>query len=189
MTDGDDDHLDAYLDAVLVGGREERTVEIVDYRHDWPVRFESERRRLTDALGTTAVRIEHVGSTAVPGLAAKPILDILVSVEDPEDESAYSTALQEAGYELRVREPGHRMFRTPERDVHVHVWRSGGVEEQRQLAFRDRLRASAGARARYEDTKRSLAGRYRDVNYYAEAKSAVIEDILRERDENAPGDA
>jgi len=88
-----------------------------------------------------------------------------------------------------VREPGHRMFRTPERDVHVHVWRSGGVEEQRQLAFRDRLRASAGARARYEDTKRSLAGRYRDVNYYAEAKSAVIEDILRERDENAPGDA
>jgi GrpB-like predicted nucleotidyltransferase (UPF0157 family) len=174
-----DDHLDAHLDAVLVGGREERTVELAAYREDWPVRYEAERERVAGALGDTARRIEHIGSTAVSGLAAKPVVDILVAVDDPDEESSYLPALEAVGYVLRVREPEHRMFRTPNRDVHVHNWRSGGDDERRLLLFRDRLRSSAEARTRYEEAKRSLAGRYRDVDYYAEAKSTVIEDILR----------
>lgn len=96
---------------------------------------------------------------------------------NPEDESSYLPALERAGYVLRVREPGHRMFRTPERDVHVHLWRSGSEDERRHLVFRDRLRSSAEDRAEYEETKRALAPRFRDANAYAEAKGAVIERI------------
>ena len=114
----------------------------------------------------------------MPGLAAKPIVDVMVTVDDPEDEQAYLRRLDGAGYRLRVREPDHRMFRMPERDVHVHLWRSGSEEEHRHLVFRDRLRANAEDRADYERTKRELAGRWRDVNYYARAKSAVIQAII-----------
>lgn len=98
-------HLDQILDEVLVGGRERRTVVIVDYDPAWPRRFELERERIHRALGTQALRIEHVGSTSVPGLAAKPIVDLIVTVEDPADESIVP-AMEAAGYQLRVREPG-----------------------------------------------------------------------------------
>ena len=187
MAAPEDDHLDEYLDTVLIGGREARTVEIVEYRDDWPNRYSAEAQRIAGALGATARRIDHIGSTAVPGLAAKPIVDILVTVGDPEDESAFRAPLEAAGYVLRVREPNHRMFRTPDRDVHVHIWPSGGDEERKLLLFRDRLRSSRDDRLRYEQTKKALAGRYRDVNYYAEAKTAVIEDILRTAADADPG--
>lgn len=111
------------------------------------------------ALGVSALRIEHIGSTAVPGLAAKPIVDLLVAVADPDDESVTVTALEAAGYELRVRELGHRMFRTPGRDVHVHVWGHSDPEMTRHLMFRDRLRRSPADRDAYERLKRELAAR------------------------------
>ena len=174
---GDDD--DDALEGVLIGGREERPIEIVAYRPEWADRFALEADRIRRALGATARRVEHVGSTAVPGLAAKPIVDVMVTVDDPDAESPYRERLEAAGYVLRVREPGHRMFRTPERDVHVHLWAAGGDDETRHLAFRDRLRSSAADRAEYERTKRDLAGRYRDMNDYAEAKSDVIGAIMR----------
>jgi len=170
--------FDDYLDAVLIGGREPRAIEIVDSTPLWAQRFETERRRLEAALGATARGIEHVGSTAVPGLAAKPIVDIMITVTDVDDEAGYRDRLEDAGYVLRVREPGHRMFRTPQRDVHIHVWPEGGADERRHLLFRDWLRSHAEDRAEYEHTKRSLAGRYTDMNYYAQAKTAVIESIL-----------
>jgi GrpB-like predicted nucleotidyltransferase (UPF0157 family) len=171
---------DAYLDQVLVGGREKRAIVIADYDPGWPERFERERERVRSALGPSAIRIEHIGSTAVPGLAAKPIIDILVTVEDPEEESVTAPALESAGYQLRVREPGHRMFRTPERDVHVHVWRDCDREVDRYLRFRDRLRNSPEDRAAYEQLKRHLAERdWADVNDYAEAKRELIESILQ----------
>ena len=151
---------------------------IAEYSAEWPRRFEGERDRIRAALGPVARRVEHVGSTAVPGLAAKPVVDILVTVEDPDDETAYAPALEAAGYVLRVREPDHRMFRTPERDVHVHVWATGSVEERRLLAFRDRLRNDEADRVEYEAAKRALAGRWRDMNYYARAKGPVVERIL-----------
>jgi GrpB-like predicted nucleotidyltransferase (UPF0157 family) len=170
----------ADLDDVLIGGREKRAIVIAGYDPAWPVRFEAERARILGAIDPAARRIEHIGSTAVPGLAAKPIVDILVAVEDPDDEAAFVPALEAAGYVLRVREPEHRMLRTPQLDVHVHVWRDGSSEVGRHLALRDRLRASADDRAAYERLKRSLAQReWDDMNDYAAAKGALIEEIMR----------
>jgi GrpB-like predicted nucleotidyltransferase (UPF0157 family) len=175
----DPKQLDAHLDAVLIGGRERRKIVIAEYDSGWPQRFEVERGRIAQALGAAALRIEHVGSTAVPGLAAKPIIDVLVMVSEIGDEASYTPALERAGYELRVLEPDHRMFRTPDRDVHVHVWGAGDPEVARTLAFRDRLRESPSDLAEYEHLKRSLAQRdWSDMNHYAEAKGPLIKAIL-----------
>ncbi len=175
----EDDHLDALLDAVLVGGRERRDVVMAEPDPTWPATFERHRAVLARTLGAGARRIDHVGSTAVPGLAAKPIVDIQVTVVDPDDEAAFGPALEDAGYVLRVREPRHRMFRTPARDVHVHVWEAGSDDERRHLLLRDWLRVDEADRTRYEDTKRRLARRrWRDMNYYAEAKTPVITEIM-----------
>ncbi len=165
-------------DLELVGGVERRDIVLVPYRPAWPARFAQELRRIADAMGPAALRIEHVGSTAVPGLAAKPIVDVQVSVADVEDEEAYLPRLEAAGYRLRVRAPGHRMVRTPQRDVHVHVCSAGSDWERRHLLFRDRLRHDADDRALYEATKRELAQRpWPDMNAYAAAKSPVITEI------------
>ena len=173
------DELDAHLDTVLIGGREQREVVIAAYDPRWPERFQLERERIERALGAVARRIEHVGSTSVPGLAAKPIVDVLVAVDDADDEPAFGPALESAGYEPRVREPGHRMYRTPQRDVHVHVWNDDDPEIARYLAFRDRLRESPVDRGEYERLKRSLAQReWSDINHYAQAKGPLIEAIL-----------
>lgn len=143
----------------------------------WPRRFEAERARILAALGPRALRVEHIGSTSVPGLAAKPIVDIQLSVRDVDDEDDYLPALVEAGYELRVREPEHRLVRIFD-EVHVHVCSAGSSWERRHLLFRDRLRAHAGDRELYERTKQELARReWRSRNDYADAKSDVIAEI------------
>ena len=166
---------DAYLDRVLVGGRERREIVIAPYDPAWAARFSAERARIAAALGERALRIEHIGSTAVPGLAAKPIVDIAVEVAALDD----AAGLAGAGYVLRVREDGHRMYRTPEIDVHVHVWPAGHPDLAAQLAFRERLRASPEDRRAYETLKRSLATReWPDLNHYAEAKGPLIREIL-----------
>jgi len=171
--------FDTFLDKVLVGGRERRKIVIAAYDPAWPRRFELERARIEVALGDVALRIEHIGSTSVPGLAAKPIVDVLVVVADVYDSGAFEPALVAAGYELRVREPEHRMFRTPERDVHVHVWDRRDPEVDRYLVFRDRLRSSPEDRDRYEQLKRTLSKRdWHDMNHYAEAKTSLVEEIL-----------
>ena len=163
---------------VLIGGREKREILIVDYDPMWPERFEAQRARIEHSLGSRALRVDHVGSTSVPGLAAKPIIDIDVSVTDPDDELAYLADLEETGYVLRVRESGHRMLRTPERDVHVHIC---GLESEwalRHVLFRDWLRISGPDRTVYEAAKRKLAQRdWGDMNDYADAKDDVIVDI------------
>jgi GrpB-like predicted nucleotidyltransferase (UPF0157 family) len=165
-------------DDALIGGREARAIAIAGYDPAWPERFEREQARIETALGPRALRIEHVGSTAVPGLAAKPIVDVLVAVADPEA-ADLSGALEAAGYELRVREPGHRMFRTPALDVHVHLWAAGDPEIERTLRFRDRLRASPEDREEYERLKRDLAARqWPDMNAYADAKGPFISSVL-----------
>ena len=166
---------DAYLDRVLIGGRERREIVIADYDPAWPARYELERARIAAELGERALRIEHIGSTSVPGLAAKPIVDILVEVASLE----HAASLERAGYVLRVREDGHRMFRTPERDVNVHVWPTGSPSIATDLAFRDRLRTSSEDRAAYAALKRELAARdWPDTNHYAEAKGPLIREIL-----------
>lgn len=166
-------------DEVLIGGREARDIVMVEHDPGWARRYEIERRRIVEALGERVLQIDHIGSTSVPGLAAKPIIDIDLSVADPDDEAAYVPDLERAGYVLRVREPGHRMVRTPELDVHVHICPLGSDWEQRHLVFRNWLRGHPDDRQRYEDVKRSLAGRvWSDMNDYADAKSDVIADIM-----------
>ena len=141
--------------------------------------FEEHREKILAALGGGPRHVEHVGSTSVPGLLAKPIIDIQVSVADPEHEPSYLPPLQDAGYILRVREAGHRMLRTPARDVHVHVCAVGSDWGRRQLLFRDWLRRSASDRALYTSTKAALAERsWPTVDHYADAKTPVIAEIM-----------
>jgi GrpB-like predicted nucleotidyltransferase (UPF0157 family) len=173
--------LDARLDAVLLGGRRPVLVELADPDPSWPAAFAAHRDRLLAALGDRASQLEHVGSTAVPHLAAKPIVDVQLVVADVEDEPAYLPALECAGYVLRVREPGHRVVvaAPPLSAANVHVHEAGDPQLAARLRLRDRLRADPAARRRYEDVKRSLAGRvWPDVNHYAEAKSDVIAELL-----------
>jgi GrpB-like predicted nucleotidyltransferase (UPF0157 family) len=170
------------MDEALIGGNEKREIVIVDYDPRWPERFQEQARIVELALGKNALAIEHVGSTSVPKLAAKPIIDILVVVKDSAEECSYLSALVEAGYVLRVREPDwhqHRMFRTPDLDVHVHIFSAGCVEICRMLNFRDRLKSSAEDRSVYESVKRTLAQQdWPDMNVYALAKTDVVEQIL-----------
>jgi GrpB-like predicted nucleotidyltransferase (UPF0157 family) len=171
--------LDAYLDRVLIGPREPGPVTLVEWDPAWPARFERERARITRALEGVARRVEHIGSTSVRGLAAKPIIDILVTVPDVDDEARFVGRLERAGYVLRVREPGHRMLRTPDLSVHVHVMDDTDDEAGRYLDFRDRLRSSAEDRVAYEHLKRELAIRdWVEIGHYADAKGPLIEAII-----------
>ncbi len=172
----DDDH--PHREAELIGGPEQREIVIAAYRPAWALIFDEHQRRIEQSLPGTALRIDHVGSTAVPGLPAKPIVDLQVSVPDVEDEARYVAPLEAAGYVLRVREAGHRMLRTLELDVHVHVCEVGSEWEARHLLFRDWLRVSEEDRALYAAVKRSLAAkRWPTMNHYTEAKSEVIATI------------
>ncbi len=167
------------LDGVLIGGREQVPIVVVVYEEEWPDRYGLVRERVRAALGPSALRVEHIGSTSVPGLAAKPIIDVLVTVQDVEDEAAFLPLLERQGFVLRVREPEHRMFRTPPRNVHVHLYEPDHEAVSACLDLRDWLRADADDRALYERTKRLLATRtWTDMNEYADAKTDVIEAIL-----------
>ena len=157
-------------------------IELAEYDREWPDRFASEARRIRVALGAEALVVEHVGSTSVPGLAAKPVIDIVLVVSDSSNEPTYVPAMGSAGYALRIREPDwyeHRLLVLDEPRVQVHVFSKDCVEVSRMLAFRDRLRADDADRTLYETTKRRLAARrWRYVQDYADAKATVVEEIL-----------
>lgn len=160
-------------------------VVVADYDPAWQSWFEWDRERIAGTLGETALSIEHVGSTSVPGLPAKPLIDILLQVEDTADEQSYVPGLEAAGYALRIREPEwleHRLLRRAEpHDVNLHVLspRHAAEEIRRMLAFRDWLRTHEDDRERYAATKRELSRRdWRYVQDYADAKTEVVEEIL-----------
>ena len=157
-------------------------ITLADYDPGWPALFAREAARIRAALGDRAVQVEHVGSTSVPGLAAKPIIDIVLAVPDSSDEQAYVPALQAAGYVLRAREPGwfeHRMFKGPDTDVNLHVFTAGAAEIGRMVLFRNRLRDNGADREAYLRVKRDLAQRtWRHVQHYADAKTAIVEQII-----------
>jgi GrpB-like predicted nucleotidyltransferase (UPF0157 family) len=160
---------------------------LVEYDPVWPEQFGREAERLRSVLGARALRIEHTGSTSVPGLVAKPIIDMLLVLADSGDEPAYLPAMEAAGYVLRIREPEwyeHRVFKGLDTDINLHVLSVGCPEIDRILIFRDRLRADAVDRALYERTKRQLAQQdWQYVQNYADAKTAVVEEIIaRARD-------
>ena len=176
---------EAELAAITVGERvrHDAPVELVPYDPAWPDRYADLSASIRSVLGDRILRIEHVGSTSVPGLSAKPILDVLLVVADPADEAAYVPALEGAGYALRIREPDwwqHRMLRRDAPAVHLHVFGPAAQPEiDRMVRFRDRLRAVTSDRDEYERAKRELATRtWRYVQDYADAKSAVVEAIL-----------
>ena len=183
MTDREDGPgVTAPQETGLIGGVETRVIVVEPYRQEWPETFQRHAARIAAALGAGVLGIDHIGSTAVPGLAAKPIVDMLLVVADSADEGAYLPALERAGYALRVREPDfeeHRMVRTPERDVHVHVLSAGSPEIERYLRFRDALRATPFLRMRYQALKQALAAQDRhDMNAYAAAKSEMVEAVI-----------
>jgi GrpB-like predicted nucleotidyltransferase (UPF0157 family) len=159
-----------------------RPILLVDYNPEWPRRFHEAAEIIRAALGERALRIEHVGSTSVPDLPAKPIIDILLVVARSANESDYAPPLEAAGYRLHVREPGwyeHRMFKSPENSVNLHVFSAGCPEINRMLRFRDWLRASREDRDLYARSKRALARReWEHIQNYADAKSPVVEDIM-----------
>ncbi len=153
-------------------------IALVEYDPQWPELYKREAERIRSALGGRALRIEHCGSTSVPGIAAKPIIDILLEVANSADERAYVPALEKAGYVLRVREPQwnqHRMLKRPDTDVNLHVYTVGCPEVDRMLAFRNWLRSNESDRKLYERTKRDLATRtWKYTQNYADAKSEVV---------------
>jgi GrpB-like predicted nucleotidyltransferase (UPF0157 family) len=167
-------------------------IVLANYDPGWPELFEREVERIRAALGEAALQIEHVGSTSVPGLAAKPVIDIVLVVADSADEDSYVPPLEAAGYVLRIREPDwyeHRVFKGPDTNVNLHVFSRGCVEIDRMLAFRDLLRRNESERELYERTKRELAGQeWKYVQNYADAKSEVVEAIIaRARASEQPG--
>jgi GrpB-like predicted nucleotidyltransferase (UPF0157 family) len=157
-------------------------IVLADYNPEWPRLFEREAERIRSALGDGALEIEHTGSTSVPGLAAKPILDVVLVVADSTDEALYVPALEAAGYVLRMREPEwfeHRLLKGMAPSVNLHVFSRGCEEVERMLRFRDHLRANEDDRRLYERTKRELAGHgWGHVQNYADAKTGVIREIL-----------
>jgi GrpB-like predicted nucleotidyltransferase (UPF0157 family) len=157
-------------------------ITLVEYDPEWPRCFAQEAACISDALGDRVLRLEHVGSTSVPGLIAKPIIDMLLVVVDSADEPAYVPTLEAAGFVLRTREPEwheHRMFKGPDSNVNLHVLSEGSAEIERVLLLRDRLRTNQADRELYARTKRELAvRRWKYVQNYADAKSAVIEAII-----------
>jgi len=157
-------------------------IELRDYDPAWPAMFEQEAECISLALGPGAIAVHHVGSTSVPGLAAKPIIDILLVVTDSAGEPSYVPALEAAGYRLHIREPHwheHRLLKGTRTSVNLHVFSVGCPEIDRMLRFRDRLRASRDDRGRYLATKQALAAReWPSTQHYADAKGAIIEEIL-----------
>jgi GrpB-like predicted nucleotidyltransferase (UPF0157 family) len=183
---------EAELRAVTVGelkplaGR----VRIQEYDPAWPGLFEAEAAKIRRALGDRAIAVEHAGSTSVAGLAAKPIIDIVLVVADSADEPNYVPALQAAGYVLRIREPDwhqHRMLRGSDPSLNLHVFSAGCPEVDAMLRFRDWLRTHDDDRDLYQRTKRELAGRdWTFMQDYADAKTAVVQEIMRRASAGPP---
>ncbi len=159
-----------------------REVVLVEYDPDWLALFERAAEQVRGALGDAALQIDHVGSTSVPGLAAKPLIDVNLVVADTTDEAAYVPKLEAVGYVLRVREPDwyeHRLLRGYEPPVNLHVFPLNCEEVERMLLFRDWLRTHEDERELYARTKRELAAKeWKYVQNYADAKSQVVQEIL-----------
>lgn len=172
------------MQAARIGGLHLHNAPILlfEYSSEWPLLFRRAAERVRATLGEQALQLEHVGSTAVPGLAAKPIIDMVLAVADSADEPRYLPAMEGAGYVLRIREPDwhqHRLFKGPDTEINLHVFAWGCPEIDRMLMFRDWLRNHDADRDFYERSKRELAKRtWKYVQNYADAKTSVVEEIV-----------
>jgi len=179
-----DDERQAELDSAWIDGapRHDAPIHLAPYDAEWPVLYEREAARIRAALGTRVRLLEHAGSTSVPGLSAKPVIDIVLAVPDSADEDAYVPDMVAAGYRLTIREPDwfeHRLFKGPDTNINLHTYTDGSPEIRRMLAFRDRLRSHPDELAEYLAAKQALAGRtWAFVQDYADAKGTVVEAIV-----------
>ena len=175
---------DEYLRAVTIGDRKplNSTIHLAPYNADWPSQFSLQANRIRDALREKVLLLEHVGSTSIAGLSAKPVIDMVLVVADSADEASYVPPLEEQGFVLRIREANwfeHRLLKTTDIDGNLHVFSDGCSEVDRMLTFRDWLRADYTDRKLYENTKRELAARtWKNTQHYTDAKSEVIQEIL-----------
>jgi GrpB-like predicted nucleotidyltransferase (UPF0157 family) len=177
---------DEQLAEVMVAGVDRQTlrgrIEIADYDPEWPVLYTREEERIRWLLGDRVVRIEHTGSTSVPDLPAKPIVDIVLEVPDAADEDAYLPQLEAAGYVLTIRESDwleHRLFKGPDTNINLHVFGADCAETDKMVLFRDWLRGNEADRELYAAAKRELAARdWKYVQQYADAKTEVVQEIL-----------
>ena len=171
-----------------------RKVEVVQYNPSWPVLFEKERKLLQDILGDIPVAIHHIGSTSVPGLAAKPIIDILMEVASVAALDGFNDELRAAGYEPKGEFgiPGRRYFKKggDDRTHHIHAFASGDFNLIRHLAFRDYLRTHSEVAAEYAELKKTIAATCNnDIYRYCEDKDEYVKRIeARAVDEMAAGD-
>jgi GrpB-like predicted nucleotidyltransferase (UPF0157 family) len=158
------------------------SIYLSPYDPVWPLSFTRLADLINNALGDKVMLLEHVGSTSVPRLSAKPVIDMVLVVSDSADESSYVPSLEKQGFVLRIREPEwfeHRMLKAPNIEGNLHVFTFGCKEIDRMLAFRDWLRNHEGDRIRYEKAKRTLSRRtWRYIQDYANAKSGVVQEIL-----------
>lgn len=172
------------METAFVGGMPKLTgkIQVVDYDPQWPALYEREVKRLRAVLGDRILALEHVGSTSVPGLAAKPIIDVDLSLENSADEDAYAPLLEAAGYSLVIREPDwheHRVFKGPDTNINLHVWTLGSPEATRHKVLRDWLRTHEADRIAYGEHKKTIAGRDYDYMYqYNNDKAEQIREIL-----------
>ncbi len=184
-------YTDEKLAKVTVGEREElnSTIELVEYDTNWPVRYHELEDKIRDVLGDLVVLIEHVGSTSVPGLAAKPIIDIVLEVPDSEKETEYVPPLESIGFWLRIREQDwhkHRLLKL--NDVNLHIFSAKCNETTRMMRFRNWLRSHPHERDHYEAKKRELAAQiWKYTQNYADAKTDVIEAMITRASVDEPG--
>jgi GrpB-like predicted nucleotidyltransferase (UPF0157 family) len=177
--------------AATVGQRQplNATVKLNSYDPAWSAMFIQLREQVRSALGDAVLLLEHVGSTSVPGLSAKPVIDMVLAVTDSRDEACYVKPLEEKGYTLRIREPEwheHRLLKSPCVKGNLHVFSAGCPEIERMILFRDWLRTHDDDRKLYQETKRELAARtWKYQQNYADAKSEVIQTILERARRNA----
>lgn len=161
-------------------------IKITEPDSDWPQHYAELAGRIREALGWRVLQLEHVGSTSVPGLSAKPIIDIDLTVVDPTREQDYIPVLEKAGFTLVVREPwwyGHRCLQADEPRCNLHVFGFDSPEPVRHRIFRDWLRGNTGDRDLYADIKRQAASeanaRGEHVMQYNARKEQVVRDIYR----------
>jgi GrpB-like predicted nucleotidyltransferase (UPF0157 family) len=161
-------------------------VEVVPHDPRWRDAFEAEAKRVAAALGENVVALHHVGSTAIPNIYAKPVLDLLVEVGDIARVDARSPAMESLGYEVMGKYgiPGRRYFRKDNREGirthHVHVFEAGSAEVVRHLAFRDYMIAHPGEAQRYSELKRKLAKEHpQNIDRYMDGKDAFIKEMDR----------
>jgi GrpB-like predicted nucleotidyltransferase (UPF0157 family) len=166
-------------------GHNEEPIEIVPYDRTWLARFENEKGAIKAALCDVAIEVHHIGSTAVRGLAAKPIIDILVAVESFDSRPAFESALHSLGYvDVPHSDDARRLFfkKGVPRAYHVHVVKLNGQVYREHILFRDILASDPSVRAEYERLKMNLASRFRDDRVaYTDAKNEFIQRSIEKK--------